>query len=204
MDGTAAKDKYPLREYYHRGNQYKHVSKITSYLKMPSLTLLILLHCKWFIDWKTSILKKQTTTQTGLWLWNSAERAGCMSSHPLPWSDPCSCEMFLSCVKLYSWMSSGRVRWVWLTSGVTRRQWWPGLLLEEQNRDPQAHGPCCRRSLEIWWAILGKEKKEEGKGSGAELHPRGCFGSKDSIREVSPLWCFKLYILGFWSFKVQE
>lgn len=41
----------------------------------------------------------------------------CVSSHPLAWSDPCSCEMFLSYVKLHIWMGRGRARWVQLTSG---------------------------------------------------------------------------------------
>ena len=41
----------------------------------------------------------------------------CVSSHPLAWSDPCSCEMFLSYVRLHIWMGRGRARWVQLTSG---------------------------------------------------------------------------------------
>lgn len=46
--------------------------------------------------------------------------------------------------------------------GVTWTQWRPGLYRENKNRDPQAHGPCRGRGLDMV-GHFRKEKKKKGK-----------------------------------------
>lgn len=57
--------------------------------------------------------------------------------------------------------------------GVTWTQWRPGLYRENKNRDPQAHGPCRGRGLDVVGHFRKKKKRKE-----VVLHQRGCFGSQ--------------------------
>lgn len=88
-----------------------------------------------------------------MWIWHTAERGRRLSMCPftatplLAWSDARFLEMFLSCVKLRSWMGRGWARWVQLTSGSRRDNGGQASMGRTKNRGPCAYGPCCGRGF---------------------------------------------------------
>lgn len=94
---------------------------------------------------------------------------------PLVRSEPCPFEMFsVQCrVSQMNGPWSGEV-----SSGdprVTQTQWWPGFYRKNKNRDPQAHGPCCGRGLDMATHFNGKRKKERSEGIFWILSAAWCF-----------------------------
>lgn len=48
---------------------------------------------------------------------------------------------------------------------VTQIQWLPGLYRKNKNRDPQAHGPCHGRGLDMVRHFRKKKKERSGTAS---------------------------------------
>lgn len=90
----------------------------------------------------------------------------CAPSHPLASSEPCPLwDVFVQCeASQMNGLWSDEVSSVDL--GVTWTQWRPGLYRENKNRDPQAHGPCRGRGLDMV-SHFRKKKKKKKERSGA-------------------------------------
>lgn len=57
---------------------------------------------------------------------------------------------------------------------VSQTQWWQSFYRKNKNTDPQAHGPCCGRGLDMVCHFKGKKERKNDE----VLHLRGCFGSE--------------------------
>lgn len=57
---------------------------------------------------------------------------------------------------------------------VSQTQWWQSFYRKNKNTDPQAHGPCCGRGLDMVGHFKGKKERKNDE----VLHLRGCFGSE--------------------------
>lgn len=68
--------------------------------------------------------------------------------------------------------------------GVSQTQWWQSFYRKNKNTDPQAHGPCCGRGLDMVGHFKGKKERKNEE----VLHLRGCFGSEvqASVSQVQP------------------